>query len=76
LLDSQFAISVGRIGANLVKVFPAQAAFGWGAMVIHFFCICKDLAASQRPADLRKAYAFGTLIDKGSEAMQDGCTTS
>jgi archaetidylinositol phosphate synthase len=61
LLISQIAISVGCIEANLVKVFPAQAAFGCGSMVIHFFRICKDLAFTLRPADLRKGYAFGTL---------------
>jgi hypothetical protein len=49
-------------------------------MVIHFFCICKDLAAPQRPADLRKSCAFGTLIHKGKRGdpgwLYDESTTA
>jgi hypothetical protein len=49
-------------------------------MVIHFFCICKDLAASQRLSGLRKGYAFGTLTHKGNRGeagwLYDESTTA
>jgi hypothetical protein len=80
LLHSQIAISVGCIEANLVKVFPAQAALAAAVWLSIFSAFARNWPRISTTADLRKGYALGTLIDKGKRGnagwLYDESTTA